>query len=66
MTAHRHQWTGADFFVADDRPMMRQACACGATREIRAFDVTWNPPINGGQGDERRSATMSRPAESES
>lgn len=63
MTAHRHQWTGADFYVADGRPMMRQACACGATREIRAFDVTWNPPINDLHRKERRSTTMSRPAE---
>jgi len=63
MTAHRHQWRGADFYVADDRPMMRQACACGTTREIRAFDVTWTPPINHGQGEERRGPTVSRPAD---
>jgi hypothetical protein len=63
MTAHRHQWTGADFHVADGRPMMRQACACGATREVRAFDVTWNPPSRDGEGGERRSTTRSHPAE---
>jgi hypothetical protein len=63
MTAHRHQWTGVDFYVAEGRPMMRQACACGTTREIRAFDVTWNPPTSDGRGEERRSTTVSRPAE---
>ena len=40
---HRHTWTGVDFFVADDRPMMRQTCGCGAFRDVRAFDVTWDP-----------------------
>ena len=44
MEAHRHRWTGIDFFVADDRPMMRQTCPCGAIRDVRAFDVTWEPP----------------------
>jgi hypothetical protein len=42
--AHRHAWTGVDFFVADDRPMMRQNCDCGAIHDVRAFDVTWEPP----------------------
>jgi hypothetical protein len=44
MATHRHTWTGVDFFVADDRPMMRQTCGCGAIRDVRAFDVTWKPP----------------------
>jgi hypothetical protein len=41
--AHRHRWIGLDFFVADDRPMMRQSCPCGASRTIQAWDVTWAP-----------------------
>ena len=49
--AHRHTWTGADFFVDDDRPMMRQTCPCGAARDIRAFDVTWEPPGTIGSSD---------------
>jgi hypothetical protein len=40
---HRHQWSVVDFYVEDDRPMMRQSCACGATRSIRAWDRTWDP-----------------------
>ena len=40
---HRHRWTGVDFFVADERPMLRQMCACGASRDVQAFDVTWEP-----------------------
>jgi hypothetical protein len=56
VTVHRHRWSGVDFFVAADRPMMRQACACGATRDVRAFDRTWSP-----QGDQSESG---EPAES--
>jgi hypothetical protein len=41
---HRHRWAVIDFFVEDDRPMMRQACRCGASRSIRAWDRTWEPP----------------------
>jgi hypothetical protein len=41
--AHRHRWAVVDFFVEDDRPMMRQACACGVTRAIHAWDRTWDP-----------------------
>jgi hypothetical protein len=40
---HRHRWAVVDFFVEDERPMMRQACACGATRAIRAWDRSWDP-----------------------
>jgi hypothetical protein len=58
MTGHRHQWTGADFFLANGHPMMRQACACGTTREVRAFDVTWNPPISDGETEERLRTTV--------
>jgi len=43
MDEHRHQWSVVDFYVEHDRPMMRQACACGATREIRALDRSWDP-----------------------
>jgi hypothetical protein len=43
MDAHRHRWSVVDFFVDKDRPMVRQTCACGATRAIRAFDRTWTP-----------------------
>jgi hypothetical protein len=42
---HRHRWTGVDFYVDADRPMMRRTCACGAERRIRAaFDRSWQPP----------------------
>jgi hypothetical protein len=41
--AHRHHWLVVDFFVADDRPMLRQACACGAKRSIPAWDRSWTP-----------------------
>jgi hypothetical protein len=36
-----------DFFVHDDRPMMRQRCACGAERDIPAWDRHWEPPDAG-------------------
>ena len=69
LETHHHGWAVVDFFVEADRPMMRQACVCGTTREIRAFDVTWNPPINEGDAqpaspeeDGGRGTTMSRPA----
>jgi len=51
---HRHQWSVVDFYVAQDRPMMRQACACGAEREIRAWDRVWDP--NDKAGHERTHA----------
>jgi hypothetical protein len=43
MDAHRHRWSVVDFFAEKDRPMVRQTCACSATRAIRAFDRTWAP-----------------------
>jgi hypothetical protein len=43
MDAHRHRWTGIDFLFVDDRPMMRQSCTCGASRDVRAFDASWTP-----------------------
>ena len=43
MDEHRHQWSVVDFYVEEDRPMMRQACACGAARAIRAWDRFWDP-----------------------
>jgi hypothetical protein len=44
---HRHRWSVVDFYVEQDRPMMRQACACGAMRAIRAWDRSWQPPNTG-------------------
>jgi len=44
LAAHRHRWSVVDFLVQDNRPMMRQACACGAERAIPAWDRTWEPP----------------------
>jgi hypothetical protein len=41
--AHRHRWSVVDFFVDHDRPMLRQSCACGATRAIPAWDRSWSP-----------------------
>jgi len=35
MDEHRHQWSAVDFCVEHDRPMMRQACACGGVRADR-------------------------------
>ncbi|MEA2652196.1 MAG: hypothetical protein QOI85_1917 [Chloroflexota bacterium] len=43
MEEHRHKWSAVDFYVERDRPMMRQACACGAERAIRAWDRSWQP-----------------------
>jgi len=40
---HRHEWSADDFYVENDRPMMRQSCACGATRGIKAWDRSWDP-----------------------
>ena len=46
MDEHRHQWSVVDFYVEEDSPMMRQACACGAERAIRAWDRFWDPKDN--------------------
>ena len=43
-SAHRHAWSIVDFGVADGRPIVRQACACGATRTVPAWDRSWTPP----------------------
>ena len=43
MDEHRHQWSVVDFYVDEGRPMMRQACACGAERTLRAWDRFWDP-----------------------
>ena len=43
-SAHRHAWSIVDFGVADGRPLVRQACACGATRTVSAWDRSWTPP----------------------
>jgi hypothetical protein len=40
---HRHRWAVIDFFVDQDRPMMRQSCACGGRRAIPAWDRSWDP-----------------------
>jgi hypothetical protein len=40
---HRHAWRTIDFLVRDGRPMIAQACACGATRAIPAWDRSWSP-----------------------
>jgi hypothetical protein len=45
MEEHRHQWSVVDFYVERDRPMIRQACACGAIRAIRAWDRPWSPTV---------------------
>ena len=44
MDRHNHRWSVVDFHIEHDRPMMRQACACGAGRVIPAWDRTWVPP----------------------
>jgi hypothetical protein len=47
---HRHRWAAVDFFVDDDRPMMRKTCSCGAARDIPAWDRSWTPPDADGTG----------------
>lgn len=41
--SHRHAWSVVDFGIADGRPIMRQACSCGATRTVPAWDRAWTP-----------------------
>lgn len=41
--SHRHAWSVVDFGIADGRPIMHQACACGATRTVPAWDRAWTP-----------------------
>ena len=48
MDEHRHQWSVVDFYLDADRPMMQQACACGAERAIRAWDRFWEPQAANG------------------
>jgi predicted DsbA family dithiol-disulfide isomerase len=43
MEQHSHRWAVIDFGLADDRPVMRQRCPCGAERTIPAWDRTWQP-----------------------
>ena len=40
---HSHLWAVVDLLVRDGRPMVSQRCACGAERQIRAFERTWQP-----------------------
>jgi hypothetical protein len=40
---HYHAWRGVEFFFRDDHPWYRMACACGALREIRAWERYWQP-----------------------
>ncbi len=42
MDEHRHAWTVVGFHLAGERPMVRQSCACGVEREIRAWDRYWD------------------------
>lgn len=53
MEGHRHRWVGVDFYLADGRPMMRQTCACGAERRLRAFERYHEP-------DKTRQMALSR------
>lgn len=55
MNEHRHQWSVVDFYVDDDTPMMRQACACGAERAIRAWDRSWEPSVQSSEADQAQS-----------
>jgi hypothetical protein len=43
---HRHQWSGVEFFLEEDRPRFRMRCACGAERVIRAWERYWDPASN--------------------
>ena len=40
---HVHAWVGVAFSMEGDRPLFRQACACGADRAIRAWERYWDP-----------------------
>jgi hypothetical protein len=51
---HRHQWSVVDFYVERDRPMMRQACACGVERSIHAWDRFWDPQASPSQTRRRQ------------
>ncbi len=48
---HRHAWAVTDLFHDGDRPMVAQACGCGATRTIRAFERYWRPDDADATGD---------------
>lgn len=43
---HRHAWSVVDFGIADDRPFVRQRCACGAERTVPAWDRSWTPSVS--------------------
>jgi len=51
---HRHAWRIVDFLVSDNRPMLAQACACGATRVMRAWDRSWDPADDRGRSAKPR------------
>ena len=40
---HRHRWAGIELFLRTGHPYMNQACPCGATQELRAFERYWQP-----------------------
>ncbi len=40
---HVHEWQGYTFGFDGEHPVAEQACACGATRSIRAWEATWEP-----------------------
>jgi hypothetical protein len=42
MNRHRHRWSGVEFYLEADRPMIRQTCPCGAERRLRAFERYWD------------------------
>jgi hypothetical protein len=40
---HVHDWSGMAFELDGEHPIAVQACPCGATRSIRAWEAYWEP-----------------------
>jgi hypothetical protein len=49
--AHEHAWGWLDLALEGERPFVRQRCACGAVRSIRAWERYWDPGAPGPGGD---------------
>ena len=43
MPEHRYSWAVVGFSLIGGRPMMQESCACGAHRDVAAWDRSWHP-----------------------